>query len=359
MDEKYALIIVFEYNKHPQAISAPNSLPAMKKDLKLAWDLAVNRFKIPRKNITVITDIKDNDSCPWNPMTCDECNPKIHRLKHPDINIVIREIAQFIENTIRDIPDYTKGDTDNKELFVYISGHGGLVPNGNQGSDNALIFTCKHGINKKYLKDEDIFRLLFGHIPIEQDGSMSVPIVGIEYRISDIGEKYSHFSTQSIKLKITPVIDRSSRGIPFDNNMLMIVDTCNSGDMPKFEYIYDPKQMKMVSIGNSSPYIFPKCICLSATQFDNTVSSSLQGSPFTKHIHNILTENKHPLTIEEIHNSIYKKLPPILISAKPVISSTSNSEKTILPLMTSSSSYKCNNCACKLCNNKINKCKCV
>jgi len=355
--DRYALIIVFEYNQHPENINAPNTLLSMNKDLESAWDLAVNRFHIPRKNITILTDIKCNRSYPWDPMRCDECNPKIHRIKHPDIKIIIREIAQFIENTIRDVPECLKGDKDVNELFIYISGHGGSIPSLKEGNDNALMFTCKKGITRKYLRDHDIFNLLFGRISVDNDGNMTIPITGMEYRISNNGTRYSHYFIENIKIKITPVNNRLSRGIPFDNHMLMIIDTCNSGEIPKFQYLYEAKHGKMKYLDNSFTDIFPRCVCLSATQSNNVVSSSLIGSPFTNYIKNIFHENKKPLTIEEIHQIIYKNLPPMLILSKPTITSTSSSEKTLLPLMSHIKYDKDNECGCKLCGYAKN-CQC-
>lgn len=358
MQAKYALIIVFEYNLPKDNVNAPNPLLAMNRDLDSAWDLAVNRFNILRENITILTDIKSNNLYPWDPLRCDGCNPKIHRLKHPDIKIVIREMAQFIENTIRNVPEVIKGNNDGNEIFIYISGHGASIPNYNNGTDNALMFTCKKGTTRKYLRDEDIFKILFGHIPVNNDGLMTIPITSVEHRITDLGEKYSHYSTENYQLRITAVENRQDRGIPFDNNMLMIIDTCNSGDMPKFHYVYDSKIKSMKQIGNPISDIFPKCICLSATQSNNPVTSSLIGSPFTNYLKRIFHENKKTLTIEEIHDLIYKHLPPMLILAKPTITSTANSEKTLLPLMSNNHhNFKIIECRCKLCDTKI-KCNC-
>ena len=356
MVARYALMIVFEYNQSPENINAPNPLLAMYKDLNSAWDLAVNRFHIPRKNITVLTDIKSDKSYPWDPMRCDDCNPKIHRIKHPDIKIIIREIAQFMENTIRDVPECLKGDKEVNELFVYISGHGSSIPNFKEGNDNALMFTCKKGITRKYLRDENIFQLLFGHIPID-NGSMIVPITGVEYRISNTGNRYAHYFLEKIEIKITHVNNRLDRGMPYDNHMLMIIDTCNSGEIPKFQYVYDNKNQKMKYLDNSTRDIFPRCVCLSATQTNSVVPSSLIGSPFTNYITKILHDNNGSITIEEMHNLIYKNLPSMLVLSQPTITSTSSSEKTILPLSVPNKHLVYIGCQCKLCGNKDN-CDC-
>ena len=99
---RYSLLIVLEYKKVNNHVDSPKELYSMLTDLKLAYDLCINKFNIPRQNITVITDIKSNEY-PWLPLRCDKCNPHVKLINHPDIKIICREIAQFVENTLFDL----------------------------------------------------------------------------------------------------------------------------------------------------------------------------------------------------------------------------------------------------------------
>ena len=167
---KYALLLVFEFRRPHNVVDSPATLISMDVDLSLAWDLCISRFGIPANNITIITDLQHNPNKDYSWERC----TKIKRLLYPDIELVTREIAQFVENTIRGINDTIKGD-ETDDVFIYISGHGGQIPSEDE-YDNGLIYTTSDGRFRKYLRNSEVFNLLFGQIEVESDGRMTVPI---------------------------------------------------------------------------------------------------------------------------------------------------------------------------------------
>jgi hypothetical protein len=348
--KRYSLILVFEYKRVNNNIDAPKELYSMITDLKLAYDLSVNKFNIPKENITVITDVKSNDY-PWLSNKCDKCNPNIKIINHPDISIITRNISQFIENTIRGIDETKKGADNNNEVFIYISGHGYQIENDIQNNTyiNTLQLTNHDGSKSNFLKNDDIFKLLFGRVPIENDGSMLIPYMYREIKIDASGKMYYKYTEDIIKIYITPLSrDRSKhdnfitgcspklyndlRGLPRDTQMFMIIDTCHSGKMVNFHYVYDADQKSMIVTHElpNSINTFPLCICLSATEENDTTLSTNKGSPFTRYIYNLFQNVNKPINISELYNLIYEKIPEHIKISKPCISSTfSNSNKYI------------------------------
>ncbi len=375
---RYALLLVFEYKRVSNKVDSPKELYSMITDLKLAYDLSINKFNIPKQNISIITDVKTKDY-PWLPLKCDNCNPKIKIIDHPDIILITREIAQFVENTIRGIGEINKGEDETNEVFIYISGHGYQISSDTESDklDNSLHLTNDDGSKSRFLRNSDIFDLLFGKVPIGDNGSMKIPMTYRNLEINDTDKKlYYKYYEDTITFDITPLSENRShhndeivtgyspksynalRGLPRDTNMLMIIDTCNSGKMANFHYVYNPEfnNMEITHALPTSINSFPLCICISATEENIQTYSTFKGSPFTRYIYNLLKEIDKSLTIPEMYNLIYNNIPENIKIAKPNITSTSSYLGNYIPLL-QSYTFK-NKCCCKLCNEK-NNCSCI
>lgn len=341
---RHALILVFEYERTSNAVDVPNPLLSMETDLKLAYELSRNRFGILPQNITVVTDLKPKKGVlsAWDPLSSDPLkNPRIVRLLHPDITRICREIAQFIENTVRGIREITvtKGEECIHEIFIYLSGHGAQIPNPIEEDerDNALIFTTVDGMNRRYLRDEDIFRIFFGHIDIDDSGYMTIPVYTRDVcRSPKDGSLYYNFTDDTISFQVTPSegkSERKDRGLPSRAKLLVMIDSCHSGTMTDFQYMYKNGTMIETSRLPSPRRTYPMCICLSAANDDQEAPSTSAGSPFTRHMYNIFNSLRGTVSIHEIYNLMYRSLPGLLRKCGPTITATTSSASTLLPLL--------------------------
>ena len=372
--ERYALIIVCEYAKRSDSIDLPGPLLSMDKDLEMSYKLATERFKIPRENVTVVTDLPPvmGRMDPWGPFSVDPYqNPRIVRMRCPDISIVIREIAQYVENWCRGQRDTIgKGaSTITQESFIYLSGHGALLLNPARGydnaeeMDNALVFTTQDGRSRRYLRDDHIFRLLFGQEEVDERGWMSLPVVARSIKTNRAGKKYYSYDDEIISFQITPGVKERrrqlelgesvdpqvqiqqtpthgsryvrDRGLPAHTKMLMIIDTCHSGTMTEFHYIYngETKKMDLTRKPPNSMYSFPLCICLSAAGDDQDAPSTSNGSTFTRYISFLFDKFQGSISIEELYSLMYQQLPKLLQKCRPTITSTSGDATQLLPLL--------------------------
>lgn len=343
---RYALLIVFEYNRPHNYIDTPKPLLSMITDLNLAWDLCRKKFLIEQNNITVITDLK-NKKYSWLPTNE---SPNLKLLDYPDIRMICREIAQFIENTIRGIKENIKGEDVKDEVFIYISCHGLQIPSNEPDIyDNALHFTNEDGTKSSFLRNDDIFKLLFGHNEIEKDGSMMIPITNRK-KVSIDDKLYYQYDEEMIEIEVTPLSEEridnfntgfspksynGMRGLPRETNMFMIIDSCNSGKMAKFHYIFNPatKNMELTHKIPTCINTFPLCVCVSATEDKSSATSTTQGSAFTRYLYKILKENNKPITIHDFYELIYSKMPIFIKKCNPTITSTSSNSQHYIPLI--------------------------
>jgi len=336
---RYALLLVFEYRRSAMRADVPNPLLSMSVDLAIAWNLCINRFHIPRRNITVVTDLRGGPATmfPWEPLHCDDCNPRVRQLSCPDARAIAREIAQFTEHTVRGVREVSKGDVPVDEVFVYISCHGAQIPTPHGDDDTALIFTNSEGTSRRYLRSSDIFRLLFGNMHIEADGHMVVPIAVRRMISSPGGRPYPQFSDDSVEFRLLPRADgdehRVSRGLPRETRMLVLMDACHSCSMTHFEYRFDAATREMVMTREPDTNPTPLCVCLSAAQDTCVAPSTSYGSAFTRYMHSILMARHAPTTLAQMHGLIYDRLPEILRRCQPALTATTPHAHDILPLL--------------------------
>jgi hypothetical protein len=338
---RHALLLVFEY-KCQSGMASPGPLLSMHTDLQLAYQLATEKFQIPRQHITVITDVVPPPASgrPWDPLRATGENPKIIQLAYPDIAIIVREIAQFIENTIRGVADTVrKGSEVTNEVFIYISGHGAQIPTIGADEllneeDNALILMTytETGHERRYLRSGDIFRLFFGQIPVTESGAMMVPITRrVSVPDMRINPTYCFEDDESCHVQLTPggipgsprINYVTDRGLPITTSMLVVFDTCHSGTMSDFHYVYRPEQ-RMMCASNSLPggIRYPYCVSIAATEDSRDAPSTSNGSPFTRHLYAVMQEILQPITIRDFHTLLHRQLPRLLASCSPTICAT-------------------------------------
>lgn len=364
---RHALILVFDYKledivrqRGVTILDPPTALPAMDVDLTTAYTLALNRFRIERKNITVVTDVKPRlgQYRPWDPMLASGDNPRVVHLECPDICVIVREIAQFVENTVRGIDDIvSKGLGITNEVFIYVSCHGAQVPSispedESDTMDNALIFMTKRPDNvyeKRYLRSNDIFNLFFGHNFVTPEGIMHVPITR---RTRVLGTpktpRYHVFEDDEVcVIRLTPTIPIDSRsirhdyatagtrGLPSGTHMLVIFDTCHSGTMAKFHYFYDSASQQMKPTDHlPCGHRYPYCVSLSASEDCSDAPSTSNGSLFTRCVYNIFASVHEEMTIQAFHEMIYATMHKFLHKCKPTICSTYCDHQCGVPFLT-------------------------
>lgn len=359
---RHALILVFEYRfditRIPQDVQVEEeliSLLAMFLDLVLMYRLAREKFGIEEENITIITDVRPppGQKYPWT-MKRDGKNVNLIRLNYPCIEAVTRGIAQFVENTIRGIEDLpiTKGSEFDHEIFFYASGHGALIPASLDmygfidDEDTSLIFFKRKDnlLKRAYLRRQDIFSILFGHINVEEDGTMRIPYTTrSSKKINHI--KTFNYSDSYFKITLTPTksvddrstrleYNRNNRGLPVKTNLLCIIDTCHSASITDFHFVYDPGNNRMIQT-NKMPikYPFPVCICISASEDSSEAPSTSNGSPFTRSIFNIFSTINHSASIKLFHEILYDSIPKISLKCKPTITATTSSIYQPIPFI--------------------------
>jgi hypothetical protein len=339
---KYALLMIFDYKVDERSLSPnlfvehkPTSLLSMFTDLKSIYDLSKNTFKIPEENITIITDINpsDNEKYPWI-MKQNNKNVNLIKLKYPDIEIITKAMAQFIENTIRGIKETIvyKGENIKHQILFYLSGHGSMF----NSHETALIFMKRkeNVLQRCYLHRDEIFNILFGKLHVNNNGLMKIKCYN---RNVDINSLKWNFEEDSFYVKLLPINSKRNsyeinRGIPLDTEMLVLIDTCHSSTITNFPYIYDGKTMiKRTDIKNK----YPICISIGASQDISNAPSTIRGSPFTESICTIFKNLKYSVSIKTFYNILYSTIPQILEESKPTITSTIDDPNQQIPFLDS------------------------
>lgn len=352
---KYALILAFSYPKILDATYDIQSLTSCMSDICMITDLCRN-IGIEKRNITIITDLTRKIRSDIY-----ECNIRIN--SYPSDIFVCREICQFIENTIRGIEDSSyKGDNDNPEVLLYISGHGEKI-NIDGKNNQGITLTSEDGKNLKYLLSKDLFNIIFGNFMIDSEARMSVPIyskIKIQRRVENETKKMLVIETigveEHILFQLSPTIAspqsspdmlrpyRSSymtnRGLPVSSKLLTIVDTCYSEHMTYFPFIYESRTDNMIPTSNFNIDIgidLPYCVTISSCESNKTSQFSTSGSSLTKILFMQLCEFKGKLSLSQLNYLIYNSSNRIINElirnecTHPIITSTINSSEIDIP----------------------------
>ena len=322
---KYALLMVFDYQKI-DIPSPPKPLLSMDIDLFRAYELANTRFGIPKDNITIITDVKTQKVKPWEPLIENQPNPEIVKLEYPNISDVIKELVIFIENTVRGIEEISlKGSDQKSEVFLYFSCHGVRLNMLDSEIDSALMLLSQN--ERRYLRSDTIFNLFFGNQQTV-DGILSVPITS---QVCSPSKVYNDLEIS--ECSITPSKYNLSLGLPKDTSMLVIFDTCHSGTMASFNYIYDVSSNKMIDSKKHQLENQPYCVSISASQDSSNAISTINGSLFTESLFAILNKVDRKINIQELNHLIYENIPNAVKLCKPTICSTVNDVERTIPFL--------------------------
>lgn len=351
---KYALILAFSYNRVLGAKYDIQYLHSAINDVDIMVALAESRG-IQSDNITIVMDLLPGKSLNSRISKCNvRTNP------YPSDIFVCREISQFIENTVRGIDDASyKNEGEGPEILLYFSCHGKRLGSDRQG----IILTNEDGKSLKYLLAKDIFRMIFGDLPITEDAHCDIPIYS-EYQLKKHTENGSYiekyYNEEKVTVVLTPTIAspensplfptayRSSysshRGIPVNAKMLVIVDTCYSEHMAYFPFTYDQKSQEMSSTGNLDTNIgidLPYCLAISSCESDKTTGFVSESSSLTGILYRTLLNCDVALNIAQLHYCIYNSRNPRVIdilkrgAAHPIITSTSDSSNVEIPFFNS------------------------
>lgn len=363
---KYALLIAFTYDKNIYGDSRVSKLVGTCNDIRMMTIFAKHKG-IPSRNITILSDLSEL------PRECLDCNIKYN--PYPESEFVCRELAQFIENTIRGIEDETcKTETDIPEVLIYISGHGGrikvTIPE--IRDEQGIVLLDNGGLDVKYLTTKDLFNILFGRFPISNTGLVEIPIYNKNIRlkpkningatryeeeiISDVtlvSVYLSHITespSNSPGMTVKPLhrITKnyrstylSNRGIPPWSRVLFIIDTCHSANMTHFPYIYSPRDQEMNSYHLENIFVshtdMPFCVSISSCDVDKTTKSAHEGSQLTQVIYSQLRNVTETLNFSQFYfyivnsgNSIFRSFFSNS-TLTPVLSSTCNNSDALVP----------------------------
>ncbi len=310
---KYALILCFQYIR-PTSLTIPviQQLPGSLFDLNITLELC-KKLEISEDNITILTDIQlilTNRYRAYNNKY----------FTYPDINLVCRELVQFLENTVRGIHGNPGNYDEDIEIFLYISSHGCnfvMDKKENQG----IILTRNDGTSRACLLGTDFFNIIFGNLPVDKNGNMKIPI----WKFDDTIEK------DSISIKLSPIMSSptlsspreirspkkyrkpyrnsylANRGIPSSSKMLIVIDACHSENLCNFCYHYDPVKRMMNGVYTDIYEDLPHCIAISACGKEERTKSTFTGSTFTKHIFSKLKDYTGILTIGQLHYFLFQK----------------------------------------------------
>ena len=241
--------------------------------------------------------------------------------------------------------------------MIYFSCHGSqisiTVPE--VRDEQSIILTDNTGIFLRYLTTKDIFNILFGRNYISSIGVMKIPVYKKIKKIQKVGFYKKEVITSEfefINIKIDSPTEspesenhcyRSSyfnkRGIPCNSKVLIIVDTCHSGKMMHFPFIYSSSLNLLIRSNLYNTYVdhtdLPYCVCISSCEFNNSTKSPEQGSHLTQVIHSHLMNLQEPLNFRQIYNILVNsERSKHFISKKtitPVISCTYNDHFIYIP----------------------------
>lgn len=356
---KYALLCAFCYPRSLYGVPKIPKLLGTSKDLMMMTVFCKSKG-IPPENITILTDIAE--------VTRESTDCNVKYTSYPNSEFVCRELAQFVENTVRGIEDgYHKSGNEIPEILIYISCHGARInikiPE--ERDEQSIILLDDDGSTLKYLTTKDIFNILFGRISISSSGMMRIPVYS-KYQslvpIEKSGAKFYEEETISepsfVIASLSPTVPspqnspgmdakpyRSSylanRGFPPWSKVLIIVDACHSAHMTHFPFVYLQKEQELASSPIQNVFVnhadIPYCVCISSCDVDKTTKSETEGSQLTQIIFSQLKDVTEPLNFRQFYyyivnsnNSLFKWYLTVK-TLTPVLSSTANNVDNEIP----------------------------
>lgn len=365
---KYALLCAFCYPRAPYGVPKIQKLLGTSKDIMMMTIFCKMKGILP-ENITILTDMAE--------VTKESIDCNVKYTAFPSSEFMCRELAQFVENTIRGIEDgYNKSGNEIPEVFVYFSCHGARInikiPE--ERDEQAIILMDDEGTSLKYLTTKDIFNIMFGRIFISSSGMMRIPVyskfktlVPIEKGESKSYEEEITSEPSFIVVSLSPTVSspqnspgmsakpyRSSylanRGFPPWSKVLIVADACHSAQMTHFPFIYLSKEQELIPSPIQNTFVnntdVPYCVCISSCDIDKTTKSETEGSQLTQIIFSQLKGVTESLNFRQFYyyivnsnNSLFKWY----LSSKtltPVLSSTTNNVDSEIPFFSNKTTVR-------------------
>ena len=314
---RHCLIMVFEYAHCLSKSSTPRELLGMGKDIERAFYTANTICGIPRKNITIITDvstIRAGTDFPWEAGKGDaeneSDNPTIVRLIFPSINIVAEAMMKFINK----IHFLEQGKDRKVELFSYFSGHGVTftdpTPGANGKKTSCIILIDSQGKERRYLAKKELVNIFHNKFKPNQMGVVTIPIVQRKL-IPRIGiTEYVYYTSEIL-------VNSGASDVPEGAVRLetfFIYDACQSGSLSglKYKYVTD----NIFEQAFEEEMDIPLSMAVSATNDLQDAPSCSDGSPFTSQMCGLIKQNRtdrEPLTVRNLSRNIQRNLHPLLV----------------------------------------------
>ena len=333
---KYCLIMVFDYQGTLSKSGTPRGLLGMSKDIKNAFNAAHVLCGIPKKNITIITDVAPSgpkSPCPWEVESSDEDIPNVIRLIYPSISVVLESMMKFI-NKIWMIENGRKRKI---ELFSYFSGHGVTLndpvnPKGKKTS--CIILINSSGKERRYLTKKELINIYHNKIEPDNLGMVTIPIIKRKLLPKTSNTEYVYTSS-------TVLVDSGATDIPNDSvniEIFFLYDACQAGSLSGLKYKYISDNVFETTYDVDSK--IPLSMAISVTNDFQEAPSCSDGSPFTAQICELIRkskEEKEVLTVKRLQKNIRENLHPLLVRrCTPTISISVASLTATAPIISCS-----------------------
>lgn len=333
MAHKYCLITVFDYAGTLSKIGTPRSLLGMIKDVERACYVAHVLCNIPRRNITIITDIVNVRSIGFlSDEPSDGDFPTIIRLIYPSINIVVESMLKFVNK----ISYLERGKNRKAELFCYFSGHGVTFNDPREEAKgkktSCIILIDNTGRERRYLAKGELLDIFHNRFKPDDLGMVTIPIIQRKLLPRT-------YSTEYIYSASNITVNSGNTDAPnVGTDILFLYDACQSGALPGLKYRY--MQGNMFELVFEEEMDIPLSVGISATNDMQEAPSCMDGSPFTSQICSFIErakEDKEKLNVRKIHSDIYKNLHPLLVKrCSPTVSISIPSLSVEAPIINSS-----------------------
>lgn len=307
---KYCLIMVFDYQGTLSRSGTPRGLLGMSKDIRNAFNAAHLLCGIPKKNITIITDVAPSgpkSPCPWEVDSSDKDNPNVIRLIYPSISVVLESMMKFINK----IWMLENGKKRKVELFSYFSGHGVTLvdPYNSKGKKTScIILINSSGKERRYLSKKELIKIYHNKIEPDNLGMVTIPIIKRK-----LLPKTSN--TEYIYTPSTVTVDSGATDIPnVDIEIFFLYDACQAGSLSglKYKYVVD----NVFESTHEDDMKIPLSMAISVTNDIQEAPSCSDGSPFTAQIYELIRkakEEKEVLTVKRLQKNIKENLHPLLM----------------------------------------------
>jgi hypothetical protein len=321
MSGRYALISVFDYQGTLSKSGTPKGLLGMSKDIERAFYIANVLCNVPRKNITILTDVisdKDAPLNPWEIKDAEEGDPIVIKMPYPSINIVVESMMKFINK----IAFLEHGKKRRIELFSYFSGHGVTFTDPRKEAygkrTSCIILIDNLGKERRYLSKKELLDIFHSRIKTDELGVAIIPIIQRKLIPRSSSSEYI-YSPSSIM--VNPGINDVPEG-EINIEIFFLYDACQSGSLSGLKYKYIPKNL--FKIDYEEEIDIPLSMGVSAANDIQDVPSCADGSPFTLQMREIIrksTVKRDCLTVKKLNKYIYSTLHPLLTKrCSPTIS---------------------------------------